>query len=172
MSIAGKRKSTFGPGHDGARKPESIAQPGQEARIDHTPNNMNGRHSGLSDIARNGAPKQHIPVPVHGGMHSRQIAGAGFGGMAHGTAVVSGGQTIPNSAAAVPPVPPHRAGFNSAPMPNKPITHAYGSGAPKVRGPAPTKPGMARKQGDIARSLNDSTPHSILGRALLDEAKR
>jgi hypothetical protein len=59
------------------------------------------RTPGALDIQpRAGAPKAMHPVSIHNGMHSRQIAGAGVGGMGHPGAVVDGGQVTTSAAAA------------------------------------------------------------------------
>lgn len=142
-----KGTSTIGPGHDGRSR--AFAKPGepslavhhdpQAARIGDNPdatahalghrghataavvNGKTVRAPGAIDVQpRAGAPKAMHPVSVHNGMHSRQIAGMNAGGMSHPTALVDGGQTIANSAAASPiHATPLAAG--ALPKSNKPI---------------------------------------------------
>jgi hypothetical protein len=98
--------------------------------------------------------------------------------MNHGSAVLSGGEVVATNAAAVPPVPAHRARFNSpeASQPGKPLTHAYGSGVPKVRDGAPAHSGTRSRNNDalgggtVVKGV--SVNHARLGRAIMDEAKR
>jgi hypothetical protein len=102
------------------------------------------------DIARKGTvPKKSNDgqVPVHPGMTSLQKAGAGIGGMGHGTATVDGGQTIASSAAAAP------------------LAHTYG-GAPDLKtGKAvPPVPGQ--------RSRTESHDHVQRGRDVLASATK
>jgi hypothetical protein len=85
-------------------------------------NPQNARHLEHNDgqgrnIARKGgAPKRTNdgPVPHHPGMTSLQKNSAGFGGMGHATATISGGEAIAASAAAAP------------------LAHSYG-GAPDLK---------------------------------------
>ena len=101
-----------------------------------------------------------------------------------GSAVGSGGEVVATSAAAVPPVPAHRSGFNSPAVPHVPITHAYGTGQPKVRDGAPAHSGTRSRNNDFvgggvvvkgvsvnhARAAKPDLP--ALGRAILDRSKR
>jgi hypothetical protein len=69
-------KSPFGVGHDG--RPKGVPNaPGM-----HTPargaDAFKGHHV-PGNLARNGAPKNHHDVPVHGGMTARQTALKGMG---------------------------------------------------------------------------------------------
>jgi hypothetical protein len=202
MSVFGKRQSTNGPGHDGGPKSGFYAKPGKPGLdVHHDPMDARKgdkpgspaheqyghrghptgavvygetvRAPGALDIQpRQGAAKRLDPVAPHSSSTARQLAGSGRGGMGHGSAVLSGGEVVATNAAAVPPVPAHRRGFNSPAAPSVPITHAYGTMTPKIREAAPVKAGMRSRTGPLARSLTDSTPHSILGRAIIDEAKR
>jgi hypothetical protein len=166
-----KRNST-GVGHDG--RSNAFAKPGEPTlAAHHSPMDARAHDHGIAPSFMKPAAKKALPdVSIHNGMHSRQIAAAGLGGLGHASAVLSGGQVIAANAAAVPPVPAHRKNFNSpdASQVSAPITQAYGKGVPKVRDAAPAKAGMRSRQGPLARSLTDSTPHSILGRAILEEA--
>ncbi len=133
-----------GTGHDG--KSRAFAKPGEATlSTHHDPNEARAGDVGLAPhFMKPAARKALHPVAVHNGMHPRQIAAAGIGGMAHATGYVDeGGTAIPNSAAAVP--------------------HAYGSGIPKVRDAAPINPGMVS-------NVRPAFDKAALGRALLDEA--
>jgi hypothetical protein len=143
-----------GNGHDG--RPNFAARSGEPTLgAHHGPSPARAQEAADHDRATLGkAPKaKGYAVPIHNAMHARQIAGAGVGGMGHGTAIVSGGEVIGTSSAAAP------------------LAHAYGNGIPKIRGAAPVKEGMRSRIGDPARSLNDATPHCITGKMLMDEAK-
>ncbi len=140
-----------GTGHDG--KSRAFAKPGEKSlSVHHDPNAARAGDVGLAPhFMKPAARKALHPVAVHNGMHPRQIAAAGIGGMAHATGYVDeGGTAIPNSAAAVP--------------------HAYGNGIPKVREAAPPAWNNKSRTGPIAKSLTDPTPHSI-GQCLMDAAK-
>jgi hypothetical protein len=142
-------RNKIGVAHDGshngiARNGEaklSVHHSSQDARLDDV---------GIAPHFMKPAAKKQLPdTPVHAGMHERQVAGAGVGGVGHATAILDGGQVVGTSAAA------------------QPLAHAYGS-VLKVRGPAAISPGMKNRCGPIARSLNDATPTSI-GQELLDQ---
>jgi hypothetical protein len=72
----GTKASIFQPGHDG----KMPARPNAPAH--HTPargaDAFKG-HAVAGNIARNGAPKVHADVPVHGGMTRRQVELKGMG---------------------------------------------------------------------------------------------
>ena len=167
------KQITSGVGYDG--KSNAFARKGEPTlAVHHSPMAARLADNGVAPRFMKPAAKKAIPdVSIHSGMHERQIAGAGVGGMGHGTAVISGGAVIGTSAAAVPPVPAHRSGFNSpeASQPANTITHAYGKGIPKVRNAAPVGPNMKQTTRPIARSLTDARPHDIRGQMLIDEAK-
>lgn len=167
------KRITSGVGHDG--KSNAFARKGEPTlAVHHDPNIARQDDHGVKgNLARDGAPKRMHPVSVHNGMTVNQQAGVNLGGMRHGTAVISGGAVIGTSAAAVPPVPAHRSGFNSpeASQSAKTITHAYGKGIPKVRNAAPVAWNNKNISGPIAKSLDVATPHDIRGQMLLDEAK-
>jgi hypothetical protein len=73
MSIAGKRVSTIGPGHDGAPKPGFYAEPGEPGlAIHHRPAIARGmEHQQNTDLPRAGKAKRLDPVAVHNGMVTR-----------------------------------------------------------------------------------------------------
>jgi hypothetical protein len=102
-------------------------------------------------IARKGSvPKRsNDGVAIHPGMTSLQKGGAGAGGMGHGTAVISGGQTIASSAAAAP------------------LAHAY-SGAPDLK----TGKAVPVSFGQRSRGPTPDSQMHELGRKIFDEALR
>jgi hypothetical protein len=169
------KRNTTGVGYDG--KSNAFARKGEATlAVHHDPNVARQDDHGVKgNLARDGAPKRMHPVSIHNGMTRNQQAGVNVGGMGHGTAVISGSEVIGTSAAAVPPVPAHRSGFNSpeaSAVSTPPITHAYGKGIPRVRNAAPVAWNNKSVSGPIAKSLTDATPHDIRGQMLLDEAKR
>ena len=165
-------RSKIGVGADGSHN--AFARKGEPTlAVHHDPNIARQNDHGIAPkFMKPAAPKRMHPVSVHNGMTGNQRAGVGVGGMGHGTAVISGGEIIGTNAAAVPPVPAHRAGFNSPAVSTAPITHAYGKGVPKVRNAAPVAWNNKNVSGPLAKSLDDATPHDIRGVMLLDQAKR
>jgi len=183
MSVAGKRQSTIGPSHTGGPKSGFYAKPGTPGLdVHHDPMDARkGDHGVKGNLARDGAAKRLDPVAPHSSTTVRQLAGVGVGGMAHGSAVVSGGgEVVATSAAAVPPVPASRRGFNSPAVPHVALTHAYGSGVPKVRNGAPAHSGTRSRNADAVGGAAAGVNHAraqrtdlpALGRAILDEAAR
>ena len=111
MSVAGKRQSTNGPGHDGAPKSGFYAKPGKGLDVHHdpmdarkgdkpgSPAHVQGhrghptgavvygetvRAPGAFDIQpRQGAAKRLDPVAPHISSTARQLAGVNVGGMGH-----------------------------------------------------------------------------------------
>jgi len=175
MSIAGKRKSVQGPGLDGKPKRGFLVKVGSPnalavhhdpnvARLGDKPDASAHRHGhrghstgtvhdgrtvragGALDIhPRSGRAKMLTPVSIHGGMNTRQIAGASVGGLSHATAAVVGGTVTTDQAAA-------------------PLQHAYGV-LPKAQHDVKATFGQRSRTRDHARSKE-------LGRAILDTATR
>jgi hypothetical protein len=151
----GKRLTT-GIGEDG--KSRAFAKPGEPTLGVHHFSHGDGDHvrghAVPGNIARDGAPKAVHGVPIHKSAKRQQIDMAGVGGMGHATAAIDdGGQSVTSSAAAAP------------------LAHAYGSGVPKIRGPAPVGWNQKNVCGPVAKSLDDATPHDIRGQMLLDQRK-
>jgi hypothetical protein len=77
MSVTGKQKTTIGPDHDGAAKPGFLATSEGLAR-DHGPGFMtNQPRPNTGNLARDGSPKAHVDVPIHGGMKPQPAGGLG-----------------------------------------------------------------------------------------------
>lgn len=120
-------------------------------------NPLNGRHhehnNGQTlDLARRGsvAKTSNDGCAVHPGMTGQQKAAAGFGGMAHPTATIDGGEIVATSAAAAP------------------LAHAYG-GSPDLKtgkavAPVPGQCSQTNKGGE---SFADKVQH---GRDMLASA--
>jgi hypothetical protein len=80
-----KGQSTIGPSHTGDFKKGFLAEAGEPGlRVHHTPadgrTDMFQGHAVPGNIARDGAPKKHLPVPTHAGMTDAQHYGAKMGG--------------------------------------------------------------------------------------------
>jgi len=120
-------------GVDHSGRSNAIAR-GNEAThsTHHTPAIARGMEAQQHDHATLGKPgkAKGVATPVHAGMHSRQIDGAGTGGMGHGVAVIAGGQVIATSAAA------------------QPLKSAYGS-IPKTFGAPRPVIGQRSRHGEI-----------------------
>jgi hypothetical protein len=71
MSVAGSRKSTIGPGHDGGPKDGFLAEPGEPGlSVHHDPNDarVGDDMSNHPSIARRAGAKRLTPVPTHNAM--------------------------------------------------------------------------------------------------------
>jgi hypothetical protein len=157
MSVAGIRKSTIGPDHSGAAKPGFLAGPTTEGLAPaHGPNmTTNAARPSTGNIARDGAPKAHVDVPVHNGMKPQPAGGRAH---AQGAAVDDGGQP---AAGTVHP-------FAVAPSPQmahgKAVPVAWSSGGASMRnrnndtlhGGATPQSGC--ETGDAARELSHADP--------------
>ena len=142
--------SKFSPDHLGRRTPDSNPAPALSQSHGYGADTPY-RNGDAPNIARDAGRGKHVhQIKVHGGMTDRQVAGAAMGGMGHASAIVDGGQTTTNAAAA-------------------PLAHAYGSMLPKVRGPAPIMPAMRPHLGG---SLDNPETLRALGRVIRDEAAR
>lgn len=126
------------------------------------------RAPGALDIQpRAGAPKAMHPVSVHNGMHSRQIAGAGVGGMGHPGAVVDGGQVTTSAAAA--PMADHYGGALPKSRPSVGVAFGMRDRAHDApHGGSPFKDASGRKAHADAKHAENVE----LGRQVLAEALR
>jgi hypothetical protein len=133
----------------------------------HTPAIARGMEAQQHDRAILGKPSKAkgYAVPYHSGAKRQQIEGAGVGGMAHGVAVIAGGQVIATSAAAAP------------------LKSAYGS-VPKTFAPARPVIGQRSRVGEVgpgqiiagknpaheSAKANNGNHSPALGHAILQEA--
>jgi hypothetical protein len=171
MSVAGKRVSTIGPGHDGAPKPGFYGKAGDTVSHPHSvANAARGMEAQQHTTATLGVPPKPKRsgvenVPIHSGMTKQTKSGPlAFGGD-HASAIdsLSGREVVPGKVKA-------RAGYDNGvnvstahPLTAPPVAKNYGRVA--------TAWNNKSRTGPIARSLDDATPHDICGQMLLDEAK-
>jgi hypothetical protein len=168
MSVFGKRQSTIGPSHTGAPKSGFYAKPGKpglDEHHGHTPARIQeAQQHDHATLGKPGKPKI-FSTPIHSGMKKVAKTGAVALGGDHASAIdsLTGGVVVPGAVKSKP-------GWgNSDAQTGHPLARPP---AAKNLKPVALSPTMRRQTGNIARSLTDSTPHSILGRAIIDEAKR
>ena len=79
MSTAGNKQSTLGPDYSGKAKPGFFAGPTTEGLAPHHgPGFMtNAKRPSTGNLARDGAPKKHLSVPVHNGCRRQAAGGLG-----------------------------------------------------------------------------------------------
>ena len=79
MSVYAKKQSTLGPGHDGGFKDGFLAKSGEAGLVTHHgPGLMtNAPRKPIGCIARDGSPKNHLPVSVNKGCQLQPEGGRG-----------------------------------------------------------------------------------------------
>jgi hypothetical protein len=162
----GKQPGIFQPQHDGSRIMDT--SPGRSLNRSHnsaaeqpTPGYGRTIARSLTDPTphdpRVGRVKAAHDVKIHGGQSKQTKTGPMAFGGDHASAIdsLSGREVVPDKDGTV---------ANAHPLTAPPTA--------KNLKPVALSPTMRRQTGNIARSLTDATPHSILGKLILDEAKR
>jgi hypothetical protein len=150
-------KARFQPDHGGRHTPVAVHPGMAVSHLSHGAGEHVAGHSVPGNIARDGAPKNINPVPVHGGMVKQTKSGPlAFGGD-HAAAIdaLSGREVVPGKDGSV---------ANALPLTAPPVAKNFG--------PVAVSPGMKRQTGNVARSLDDASPTNILGVMLMDEGRK